>query len=608
MSEFSKSNNEDSDSERKSSSESSTDSSAKARGIGRFASFRPEAMSPPPSRIEIPPLRAILETDKKDADDDSSEKDSGKSKKSEKVADTEEAKDLEKHHTTLKEAIAERKEKNQEVIDSTPPESPEHIEAVAAKEFEERVEARIDNPELEDPVIEAEYARRLEELEAAENTGTNEDDQEAEAIELELTDGTELNLETEEATAEDRDDEPATAATPAPTVSATTAASATSPSGTGNSSPAASSTGGAGSTPPPGPPPSPPASPPPRPPASPLGPLGGNVPPSTVMGRAFNAPSLNPNTVIVPGSSSERSKKVGAFLTGGILGYMIGRRGGRKRAERRLQPEISALENNLETTTRHLAARERDLKTAAANRLREIQAEKHKLPIERMAPKSASEVLRQATKTTSPETIPSVPPAKSERLTTLPPLPELPKPIIEAQPKRELQKHVEQLSTEQLLKQAETLFIEGTSVRKLYETNQIDRRGLVEIVREGLRGGNIVHTFEEVELGKERQAERAREFRHDDPSFSALGSQTSDDSSQVLPPLSAPQLPNNPDANSLQPLSSALESSTQNEPSQSVQSRTQNPLQKINPKTAEFKFAAIAAIAIAVLILWAIIS
>jgi hypothetical protein len=317
-------------------------------------------------------------------------------------------------------------------------------------------------------------------------------------------------------------------------------------------------------------------------------------------------PETGPNAHRDTLSKNERSKKTGAFITGGILGYMVGRHRGRKRAERRLEPEIKQRTTELEATKQRLESRELQIKKAAENTVRAKRAEATRQTAEKapqIAPKPATEILRQTIM--APEAIRSAitKPVTEQLSTESRPSPQraeqrLATPIVEAV---NLNKRAEQLSTPALLKAAESLVIEGVSVRRMYETNKIDRVGLVKIVQEGLSGGNIVHAFEKVELGAEAQAGRAREFRHDDPSFSAI----STDDVTLGPPVPASKtLPNNPDATSLQPIH--LPTETENKPVKHTEA-LQEQKTKHAPKTAEFAFAAIAAIAIAVLIIWAII-
>ncbi len=76
---------------------------------------------------------------------------------------------------------------------------------------------------------------------------------------------------------------------------------------------------------------------------------------------------------------------------------------------------------------------------------------------------------------------------------------------------------IEQLSTPDLLEVAAHIKIDGASVRKLFENNQIDRHGLEAIVKESLKGGDIKRVFKKHVLGFEARQGRAIEMRHDNP-------------------------------------------------------------------------------------------
>lgn len=117
---------------------------------------------------------------------------------------------------------------------------------------------------------------------------------------------------------------------------------------------------------------------------------------------------------------------------------------------------------------------------------------------------------------------------------------------------------IEQRPTLQLLKDAEGLFINGVSVRQLYESNRIDRAGLIHILKESLQGNSAAKAFENVELGRERQRERAKEFRHDDPVFTPTAAPTQITApAQPIIPLGQLNIPSQPDADQLQPLTSS---------------------------------------------------
>lgn len=145
-------------------------------------------------------------------------------------------------------------------------------------------------------------------------------------------------------------------------------------------------------TPPPPPPrnqpPTPPATPPvvpPLPPSATPSPFGG---PPVMQNFNLNVPPITPNTApidnpdLVPMNDSfNRDPRTGRVLASGLLGYMIGRRGGRKRTEAKLKPVISKQEKQLEDLNAQLETSEELVrKTAAAEA--EASAKKTQLEAE----------------------------------------------------------------------------------------------------------------------------------------------------------------------------------------------------------------------------------
>ncbi len=349
----------------------------------------------------------------------------------------------------------------------------------------------------------------------------------------------------------------------------------------------------------------------------------------------------------------EKPKRASAFLTGTVVGYAIGHRGGRKRAEALFRPRVSRLEKEAGRVKKHLKAREDELQSVVRR-----QHEQHQVPQEEPSaegvfvstaftpekraqtthPKPAAEVLKHTV-----ETAKTGPEASQERLEKgQPEARPLPLPKAEAEvvniferendkdektggqaEKLQITQHeirqIEQLSTPELLHRAEMLYISGVNVKELYNTNQIDRSGLVKIIQESMRGRDIKAVFEKVELGRERQRERAREFRHDDTALAAAAS-SSQSAKPVIPPIAQPlghtviqdvkihsvaaqhpplNLPNTPDSNDLQPLQQSSAPASPARAEKVAESAVKIP--------AEFKLAAVAAVAIAVLIAWVIL-
>jgi DNA segregation ATPase FtsK/SpoIIIE-like protein len=306
---------------------------------------------------------------------------------------------------------------------------------------------------------------------------------------------------------------------------------------------------------------------------------------------------------------NEKSGKLGAFLVGGGLGFMFGRRSGRKRSEAESKPVIADLNQEVAKSKAKLADREQELREVATEKLRKAAKEKIERRAEPLKPTPevaekptkkrtpVAEVIRQAMEVSEPTT-------GREHVVNAPEV-----GVHEAIPQKKqeaiLNKRTEQLSTQELLRHAEKLYISGVSIRTMYESNQIDRRGLEKIVEAGFSGKDIKEVFEDVELGLERQRERAREFRHD-PSFGSSGPAddlpAKDSSSSQIPPLGS-TLPNTPNAADLQPVGTVNPSANRSsDQPQSLESASPSN-QKNSKKTAQITAAAVIGIIIALFLI-----
>ncbi|MCA9323702.1 hypothetical protein KC992_01215, partial [Candidatus Saccharibacteria bacterium] len=111
-----------------------------------------------------------------------------------------------------------------------------------------------------------------------------------------------------------------------------------------------------------------PAPPRPTPPSPPIPPI-----PPVPNPNLYTAPPT-PNVVSAPNvvpmnEMYTRNRRTGDILLGGILGYMIGRRGGRKRTEARMQPEIDERDKALEDLGRKLDESEKKVRTITSERI-----------------------------------------------------------------------------------------------------------------------------------------------------------------------------------------------------------------------------------------------
>ncbi len=184
---------------------------------------------------------------------------------------------------------------------------------------------------------------------------------------------------------------------------------------------------------------------------------------------------------MAPGSAApvyEVSGVASGLLIGGIVGYLLGRRRGRIKTERRLLPVQQNLEREVRALHDHLAIRE---------------AQVRQLVYE-----------RAATETKAVAEVAAIAPAQPvTRLEKISPLakPEAIKHTPEAVLKKEL-------GTKDVLRIAESIIVGAATIRQVFETNLITETGLRSIVAEHLRGGDVHKVLREALTEKEKTYER----------------------------------------------------------------------------------------------------
>jgi hypothetical protein len=194
---------------------------------------------------------------------------------------------------------------------------------------------------------------------------------------------------------------------------------------------------------------------------------------------------------------------------GAIIGYLIGRRRGRIKTEKKLLPIQKKLEKEVSNLQFELQEKEKKIRRVAAAKverggpavLEKIQQLKPERRVEerRRAPEAQHlhvptqrEHLGQVV--VSAESRPARPPEKAVETKSEKPLTD---------------KRIETLNRAELLALSEKIVVEGSTLRNIYETHLIGERGLRRLVAEHLRGGDLAKALK-VEI-----TEREIDFERD---------------------------------------------------------------------------------------------
>jgi hypothetical protein len=224
-------------------------------------------------------------------------------------------------------------------------------------------------------------------------------------------------------------------------------------------------------------------------------------------------------------------------VTGGLFAYLLGRRRGRLKAERKLAPIQKKLEKEVKKVRADLAEKETKLREAAH------QQTEHHTPavIERVRERLVAETLakpERPLRVAAPEAFQFHPPqpvperighvvvrAEKELRPVVEQLPEA--PIETSAERMAVEHHVETLTKPELLAVSSKIKVDGTSLRQIYETGQVGERGLRRLVSEHLRGHDIKKAL------KRELLERQIDFERD-PAMRGLGAVTPSGASASL--------------------------------------------------------------------------
>lgn len=269
-------------------------------------------------------------------------------------------------------------------------------------------------------------------------------------------------------------------------------------------------------------------------------------------GPGFNAAPIAP-VAATANRLSQQAEHRGAHpatlaLFGGVIGYLVGRRRGRIKAENRLLPVQKKLEKQVDELQWQLQEKEEKIRKAAARTKREAPAQPTETPQEETR-KIEVQHVQTAAKT---EQATAAPPEQRQVAVERQKAPEAHqlhgsekatehigqvlmavetpvapvgrhekinqkleqakqedlRKVAEKAPELNIEKRAETMTRAELLGISEKIIVDGSSLRQIYETHLIGERGLRRLVAEHLRGGDVKRVLKQEVVEREIDFER----------------------------------------------------------------------------------------------------
>jgi hypothetical protein len=264
---------------------------------------------------------------------------------------------------------------------------------------------------------------------------------------------------------------------------------------------------------------------------------GGAIPPKRPTARDFPAPGRPLGAALTVGAgaamakSAERSvvyidNGAGDFFIGAIIGYLIGRRRGRIKTEKRLKPlqkkltkQVKAMKQDLQDKEAVVVKQARLLRNdrRQLDRLENrhtMVAEKstmssHNSESISSVPEVSKDTIETETKKTSPEKIGHIAvDVESNESTESKPSPAKPEKAPVEINSKEVDKSILTMSRQELLAVSSKIRVDGTTLRQIYETRLVGERGLRRMVAEHLKGGDVKRQLRKEIIEREIDFER----------------------------------------------------------------------------------------------------
>ena len=229
---------------------------------------------------------------------------------------------------------------------------------------------------------------------------------------------------------------------------------------------------------------------------------GGAYPYFNAPRAAMSGPVANPNTIsTVDAYYNERRAQVRGLLVGGIVGYLIGRRRGRIKTEKRLLPVQNKLEREVQILQANLLAKEIIIRQATA--------EKRRAPLSPASEQLVVIAAEQKRHVASESKLgaATLPP---ERIGHVLIAAERGRGVAETTVnlRQSVEKQVTTMPRAELLTVSEKITVEGTTLRQIYETHLIGERALRRLVMEHLSGGDVQRVLRRELVEREIDFER----------------------------------------------------------------------------------------------------